>query len=61
MRVLVLDVKLFPDRETVTAAVARLAAENEVRRRSAPAAGATDAEWDQVLAEVRAADLVVTL
>lgn len=60
MRVLVLDVNLFPDRETVQAAVTQLSAGNEVRRRSAPA-GDADSEWDQVLAEVRAADLVVTL
>lgn len=60
MRILVLDVGLFPDRETVVAAVGQLAAKNEVRRK-APAADAGDGEWDQVLAEVRAADLVITL
>ena len=60
MRILVLDVGLLPDSETVVAAVARLAAKNEVRRK-APAADASNSEWDQVLAEVRAADLVVTL
>lgn len=61
MRVLVLDVNLFPDRETVQAAVAQLAAGNEVRRRSAPAVDAADSDWDQVLAEVLTAELVVTL
>jgi hypothetical protein len=61
VRVLVLDVGLFRDREAVQAAVTQLAEGNEVRRRNAPAAGAADSEWDQVLAEVLAADLVVTL
>ena len=55
-----LDVGLLPDSETVAAAVGRLAAKNEVRRK-APAADASDSEWDQVLAEVQAADLVITL
>jgi hypothetical protein len=56
-----LDVGVFPDRETVKAAVTQLAAGNEVRHRSAPAAEDGDSEWNQVLAEVLAADLVVTL
>ncbi len=60
MRILVLDVGLFPDGETVVAALGRLAASNEVRRK-APAADASDSEWDQVLAEAQAADLIITL
>lgn len=60
MRLLVLDMDLFPDRETIKTAVRRLNAGNDVRR-VAPAAGASDDEWDRVLAEIRAADLVLTL
>lgn len=60
MRLLVLDMDLFPDRETMEAAVRRLNAGNDVRR-MVPAAGASDDEWDGVLAEIRAADLVLTL
>lgn len=60
MRLLVLDMGLFPDRETMEAAVRRLNAGNDVCR-MAPAAEASDDEWDGVLAEIRAADLVLTL
>ena len=60
MRLLILDVNLFPDRETVERAVAQLAAGNEVVRMS-PAPDAGDAKWDQVLTEVRDSDLVITL
>lgn len=60
MRLLVLDVSLFPDRETIEAAVAHLGSNNEVLRVT-PAPDAGDAEWDRALAEVRAADLVITL
>jgi hypothetical protein len=59
MRVLVLDVKLFPDCATVDAAVAHLARDHEIRRTS-PAQGAGDADWDRVLAVMLAADLVIT-
>ncbi len=58
MRVLVLDVNLFPDRGTVEAAIARLAERHEIRRAS-PAGGA-DEDWDRVLADALAADLVIT-
>ncbi len=60
MRVLVLDVGLFPDRGTVDAAVTRLAESNDIRR-ATPARDADDGGWDRVLAEVLAADLVITL
>jgi hypothetical protein len=59
MRVLVLDVNLFPDRGTVDAAVARLAERNEIRRTS-PGQNAGENDWDRVLADVLAADLVIT-
>lgn len=59
MRVLVLDVNLFPDRATMSAAIAQLARDSEIRRTS-PAQGSGDADWDRVLADVLAADLVVT-
>lgn len=59
MRVLVLDVSLFPDRATVNAAVAHLARDSEIRR-TTPAQDAGDADWDRVLADVLAADLVIT-
>lgn len=57
MRVLVLDFQMFPDRETVERALAHLAAEHDVRR----LATASEDEWDGVLAEIRHADLLVTL
>lgn len=60
MRLLVLDVSLFPDRETMERVIVQLAASNEVSRMT-PAPDADDSKWDQVLAEVRAADLVITL
>jgi len=60
MRVLVLDFQMFPDRETIESAVRRLAADHEVKR-LAPPRDAGDGEWDGVLAEIRHADLLVTL
>jgi hypothetical protein len=60
MRVLVLDAGIFPDRETIEAALARLGDGNEVRRVQ-PTADASDSEWDRVLSAIRAADLVVTV
>ncbi len=59
MRVLVLDVNLFPDHATVNAAITRLARDSEIRR-TKPAQHAGDADWDRVLADVLAADLVIT-
>lgn len=59
MRVLVLDFQMFPDRETIESAVRRLAADHEVKR-LAPR-DADEGEWDAVLADIRAADLLVTL
>lgn len=60
MRLLVLDLSLFPDLETIETAVAQLAENNEVIWVT-PAPDAGDAEWDEALAQVRAADLVITL
>jgi hypothetical protein len=59
MRVLVLDLDIFPDRATVNDAVARLAGNHEIRR-TKPAQHAGDAAWDRVLADMLAADLVIT-
>lgn len=60
MRVLVLEVGVFPDRATVESAVTRLAEGNEVDR-AAPKPEASDSEWDRVLSAIRTADLVVTV
>jgi hypothetical protein len=59
MRILVLDVELFPDRAAVNAAITQLARDSEIRRMK-PAQNAGDADWDRVLADVLAADLVIT-
>ncbi len=60
MKVLVLDFQMFPDREMVERALAHLAAEHDLRR-LATASAASEDEWDAVLAEIRHADLLVTL
>lgn len=60
MRVLVLDLQMFPDRETVASALRQLTAEHDVKRTS-PRSDADDEEWDSVLADIRNADLLVTL
>lgn len=63
MRILALDSGLFPDRETVEAALAELAAGHQVSRLdlTASATDATDeAAWDRALAEILRADLIVT-
>jgi hypothetical protein len=59
MRILVLDVELFPDRAAVNAAITQLARDSEIRRMK-PAQNAGDADWDRVLADMLAADLVIT-
>lgn len=60
MRIMVLDLHMFPDRGTLEAALSRLAAGHEVRR-AAPAPDAAESEWDKVLADIRDSDLVITL
>ncbi len=60
MKILVLNTGLFPDRETLDAALAEIAAGHAVRRLDLPPRDAADAAWDAVLTEVLAADMIVT-
>ena len=60
MKILALDTGLFPDRETLDAALAEMAAEHHVRRLDAPPAEADEAAWDAALTEILAADMIVT-
>ena len=60
MRILSLDSGLFPDRETVEAALAELAAGNDLSRLDLAAGDMDEADWDRALAEILRADLIVT-
>lgn len=59
MTVLVLDTRLFPDDDTLEAALARWPAVAPLRRLAVPADG-DDRGWDQVLAAILTADAIVT-
>jgi hypothetical protein len=61
MQIVVLDSHLFPDRETVAQALARLALEHPVQRIDLGDLPDDDALWDAVVEQLLAADLVVTL
>jgi hypothetical protein len=61
MRIGALRTGLFADAETVDAAVAVLEAGHRVRRVETPADAADDAAWDDTLAALLGADLVVTI
>lgn len=61
MRVLELNTGLFPDRETVQAAVREIEADHDVRRIDLTDAGTDPAAWDAALAEILIADRVVTI
>ena len=60
MKILALDSGLFPDRETVEAALAALAAGHQVSRLDLATGDMDDADWDRALAEILRADLIVT-
>ncbi len=60
MRILALDSGLFPDRETVEAALTELAAGHQVSRLDLTASATDEAAWDRALAEILRADLIVT-
>lgn len=60
MKILALHTGLFPDRQTLDAALAEMAAGADVRRLDLPPPEADDGAWDAVLTEVLAADMIVT-
>jgi hypothetical protein len=61
MKIVALDTGLFPDRETMEAAVGKLEADHEVRHIAVPAQNQDEQSWDRVLAEILASDLVVAV
>ena len=60
MKIVALETGLFPDRDTVEAAIGKLEAEHEIERIDASDRTMTDADWDRALAQILRADLVVT-
>lgn len=60
MRILALHSGLFPDQETVSAALRRMPAAHEVRWLVAPSRDSGDEAWDEVLRAILASDLIVT-
>ncbi len=60
MKILALDSGLFPDRETVEAALAELAAGNDLSRLDLAAGDMDEADWDRTLAQILRVDLIVT-
>ncbi len=60
MKILALDSGLFPDRETVAAALTELAAGHEVSRLDLTSSAMIEADWDRALTEILRADLIVT-
>ncbi len=60
MKILALHTGLFPDRQTLDAALAEMAAGDPVRRLDLPPPEADEKAWDAVLTEVLAADMIVT-
>lgn len=60
MKILALDSGLFPDRETLEAALAELAGAHEVSRLDLAGGDMDEAGWDRALAEILRADLIVT-
>jgi len=61
MEILILDTGLFPDRETVSAAIAELGSDDAVERLDVTGIGADEAQWDDVVRAVLAAGKVITL
>ena len=60
MKIVTLDTGLFPDGETVEAALGQLESGHDVRRLDVPADATDDAGWDKVLADLLAADMIIT-
>ena len=61
MEILILDTGLFPDRETVAAAIAELESGSGVERLDIAGIGADEAAWDGVARAVLAAGKVITI
>ena len=60
MKILVLDSGLFPDRETIEAALTELAAGHQVSRLDLTASAMIETDWDRTLTEILQAGLIVT-
>lgn len=60
-RIVVLATRLFPDRETVTAAVESLKPGTEIVRIDLEPERMDRGQWDAVVREILAADKVITL
>lgn len=61
MNIAVLNTGLFPDRETMQDALSELEPFHKVWQRTAMTAEMTDEHWDQLLDELLASDLIITL
>jgi hypothetical protein len=61
VNIAILETGLFPDQETMEEAVTHLLPVHNVYRYDLRAVRRTDAEWDQLLDEVLAADRVFTI
>lgn len=61
MKIAVLNTGLFPDHETIQDALSELEPSHNICRRNAIAAEMTDEHWDQLLDELLASDLIITL
>jgi len=60
MKILVLDSGLFPDRETIEAALTELATGHQVSCLDLTASAMIKKDWDRALTEILQADLIVT-
>ncbi len=61
MIIAVLDTSLFPDRETMEDALSELEPFHNVYRCAANRTGLCNHDWDQILDELLASDLIITL
>ncbi|MHB1586101.1 MAG: hypothetical protein ACYCRH_00810 [Acidiferrobacteraceae bacterium] len=61
MNIAVLNTGLFPDLGTMKAALSELEPFHKVWQRNAMAGEMTDEHWDQLLDELLASDLIITL
>ena len=61
MNIAVLNTGLFPDRDTMQDALSELEPFHNVYRYDATRTGMTEQDWDQVLDELLASDLIITL
>ena len=60
-RLLVLEVGLFPDQETLGDALALIAADRDVLRHDLTRQSMTDQSWDRVVDDILSARKVVTI